>query len=219
MKESLLETERLQSRGEEIANSISHGFGFLAALAGSPWLIVFASRHGGLWPLVGAAVFIVATLLLYLASTLYHAFPHGWSAKRWFGVVDHAAIFLLIAGTYTPFTLGILQGAWGWSIFGVIWGLAIAGVLLKLFRGVDRHRKLSLCLYLGMGWLILVAARLLWLRMPVPGLTLLVCGGIAYSLGVPFYAATRVRYFHFVWHLFVLAGTSCHFLAVMWYAN
>jgi len=134
-----------------------------------------------------------------------------------FQMLDHGAIFLLIAGTYTPFTLGVLRGGWGWTLFGLVWGLAVLGIVLKTVGGV-RITWLSTCLYLGMGWLVLIAVRPLWLRMPLPGLTWLVAGGLAYTAGVAFFAAERLRYSHFIWHLFVLTGTCCHFFAVLWYA-
>lgn len=207
---------RPQSPGEEIANSVSHGVGLLAGLAAIPVLVVSAVRRGGAAGIVGASVFAGTVVLLYLASTLYHALP-GNRAKRVFRVLDHSAIFLLIAGTYTPFTLGVLRGAWGWTLFGLVWGVALAGVVLKAVGGV-RHPILSTCLYLGMGWLVLVAVRPLWLRVPPAGLLWLLAGGLAYTAGVAFFAAERLRYGHFVWHLFVLAGTACHFIAVLWYA-
>jgi hemolysin III len=208
--------EREQSRGEEIANSISHGVGLVAALAASPFLIAHAVRLGDAGFIVGASVFAATMVLLYLASTLYHALPRG-KAKRAFQVIEHAAIFLLIAGTYTPFTLGVLRGAWGWTLFGLVWGLAAVGVLLAVVGGV-RYRALLVFLYLGMGWLIVVAIRPLWLRVPLSGLLWLVAGGLAYTVGVAFFAAKRLRYGHFVWHLFVLAGTACHFIAVLFSA-
>jgi hemolysin III len=213
---SLAVPEREQSRGEEIANSISHGVGLVAALAATPFLIAHAVRLGDAGFIVGASVFAATMVLLYLASTLYHALPWG-KAKRAFQVIEHAAIFLLIAGTYTPFTLGVLRGAWGWTLFGLVWGLAAVGVLLAVVGG-GRYRARSLLLYLGMGWLIVVAIRPLWLRMPLLGLLWLVAGGLAYTVGVAFFAAKRLRYGHFVWHLFVLAGTACHFIAVLFSA-
>jgi hemolysin III len=146
----------------------------------------------------------------------YHALPRG-KAKRAFQVIEHAAIFLLIAGTYTPFTLGVLRGAWGWTLLGLVWGLAAVGVLLAVVGGV-RYRTLSVLLYLGMGWLVVVAIRPLWLGMPLSGLLWLVAGGLAYTVGIAFFAAKRLRYSHFVWHLFVLAGTACHFIAVLFSA-
>ncbi|MCK5495318.1 MAG: hemolysin III family protein, partial [Hyphomicrobiaceae bacterium] len=137
---------------------------------------------------------------------------------RVFQVLDHSAIFLLIAGTYTPFTLGVLKGAWGWTLFGLVWGIAVLGVVLKSVRGA-RHQRLSAILYLAMGWLIVIAVKPLWLNMPFWGLFWLLAGGVAYTAGVGFYAAGRIRYSHFIWHLFVIAGTACHFIAVLRYAG
>jgi hemolysin III len=207
---------RPQSVGEEIANSLSHGAGLVAALVAMPFLIGHAARTGSGAFLLGANVFASTVLLLYLGSTLYHALPAG-DAKHVFRVIEHSAIYLLIAGTYTPFTLGVLRGAWGWSLLALVWGLAAVGVILEVTGGL-RHPGLSLVLYLGMGWLVVVAIQPLWLRMQPAGLAWLVAGGIAYTAGVGFYAAKRLRYGHLVWHLFVLAGTACHFMAVRFYA-
>jgi hemolysin III len=209
--------KRTQSLGEEIANSVSHGVGFLAAVAAAPVLVLSAVRSGGAARITGASVFAATMVLLYLTSTLYHALPRN-RAKRVFQVLDHAAIFLMIAGTYTPFTLGVLHGTWGWTLFGLVWGLALAGVVLTAVGGV-RYPKLSTGLYIAMGWLVLIAVKPLWLRVPPWGLFWLLAGGIAYTGGVAFYAAKRVRYSHFVWHLFVIAGTACHFIAVLRYAD
>ena len=202
-----------QSFGEELANSVSHGLGLLAALIGGPVLMVAAWRGGDRYFFIGTAVFIAAMLLVYLGSTLYHAWPRG-PIKSIFQLIDHSAIFLLIAGTYTPFTLGPLRGAWGWTILALVWTLAILGVILKSVHGTEQRKKLSMTLYLGMGWLILVAFRPLILHVPTPSLAWLMAGGIAYTGGVFFYVSKRSRYTHFVWHLFVLFGTTCHFLAV-----
>jgi hemolysin III len=209
--------ERRQSSGEEIANSVSHGVGLVAALVGAPVLLTMTARYGTAWNVVGALVFTITTVLLYLASTLYHAIPAG-RAKEVFRTLDHGAIFLLIAGTYTPFTLGVLRGPWGWTLFGLIWGLALIGVVLKSLKAL-RHPVLSTALYVAMGWLAIVAIRPFWLRIPMTGLALILAGGIAYTAGVAFFAAQRVRYAHFVWHLWVLAGTGCHFFAVLWYST
>lgn len=208
--------ERTQSRGEEIANSVSHGVGLLAAIVAAVVLVLTAAQQGGTARIVGASVFSAAMVLLYLTSTLYHALPRN-RAKRVFQVLDHTAIFLMIAGTYTPFTLGVLRGTWGWTLFGLVWGLAIAGVVLAAAGGVW-YPKLRTGLYLVMGWLILIAIKPLWLRVPPWGLFWLFAGGVAYTVGVVFYAAKRVRYSHFVWHLFVIAGTACHFIAVSRFA-
>ena len=207
---------RKQSLGEEIANSVSHGIGLAAAIAALPILVVTAVGDGGAGRIVGATIFGVTMVLLYLTSTLYHALPRN-RAKRVFQVLDHGAIFLLIAGTYTPFTLGALSGAWGWALFGIVWGLALTGIVAKAIGGT-RYPNLSTILYVGMGWLVLIAIRPLWLHVPAWGLFWMLAGGIAYTAGVAFYTARRVRYCHFVWHLFVMAGTACHFAAVLWYA-
>ncbi len=208
--------ERSQSIGEEIANSVSHGVGLVAALIALPFLLLAVVRKGEAWVVAGAGVFAFSVVLLYLASALYHALACN-RAKKILQVIDHCSIYLLIAGTYTPFTLGVLRGAWGWTLFGTVWGFAIVGVVLKCTCGL-KHPKLSLGLYLGMGWLALIAVRPLWLSMPVPGFLLIAAGGIAYTTGVVFYSAEHRRYSHFVWHLLVIMGTSLHFFAVLWYA-
>jgi hemolysin III len=208
--------ERPQSPGEEIANSVSHGVGLLAALAGFPVLVMGAQQRGGVSAIVGASVFATTMVLLYLTSTLFHAFP-VCRAKRVFQILDHSAIYFLIAGTYTPFTLGVLRGAWGWTLFGIVWALAVVGTALKVIGGV-RYTTLSTLVYIAMGWLILIAADTAWTLVPKWGIFWLLAGGIAYTAGAVLYLAERIRYFHFVWHLFVVAGTACHFIAVLWYA-
>lgn len=209
--------KREQSQAEEIANSISHGIGLVAALVGTPFLITHAARHGDAGFIVGTSVFSATIILLYLASTLYHALPMG-KAKGVFRVIEHSAIFLLIAGTYTPFTLGVLRGAWGWTLFGVIWGLAVAGVALKAFYKAS-HPILSTSLYLLMGWVVVIAVDPLLAGVPTAGLLWLLAGGLSYTVGVAFFATdSRLQYGHLVWHLFVMAGTACHYFAVLWYA-
>jgi hemolysin III len=202
-----------QSRAEELANSISHGLGLAAALVAAPFLVVTASRQENALFLVGTILFVATLLLLYFCSTVYHAWPQT-RLKCVLQLIDHSAIFLLIAGTYSPFTLGPLRGAWGWAIFALVWILALFGVLMKLRSGL-RRKKLSLFLYVGMGWLILVAARPLAVAVPVETLLWLFGGGIAYTGGIIFFVDERRRYNHFVWHLFVLTGTLCHFCAVL----
>ena len=209
-------SERLPTAGEEIANSVSHGIGLALAIAATPILILAAGRAGSVWNMVGVSVFASAMLCLYFASTLYHALRHD-KAKRFFRVLDHGAIFILIAGTYTPFTLGVMRGPWGWTLLGLIWAMAIAGLTLKAVAGT-RYRWLSMVLYLSMGWLVLIAAKPVLLRVPLPGILWLLAGGVAYTAGVGFFSAHRLRYHHFVWHLFVVAGTTCHFFAVLWYS-
>ena len=210
--------ERQQSLGEEIANSLSHGVALLTAVVGVPFLIIAATRHGGAVNVVGACVFAATVLLLYFASTLYHAVPHP-RAKRLLKKLDHGAIYLLIAGTYTPFTLGVLGGPWGWTLFGLVWTLAVVGVTLKAFDRIS-HPVWSAALYLVMGWLAVIAVKPMLASIATPGLVLLATGGLCYTLGVAFFALdSRMRYGHFVWHLFVIAGTTCHFFAVLFYAT
>jgi len=208
--------ERPQSLGEEIANSVSHGLGLVATLTAFPILVVAASQRGGAAGIVGAIVFATSMVLMYLASTLFHALP-GCRTKRVFQILDHSAIYILIAGTYTPFTLGVLRGNWGWTLFGIVWGLAVVGTVFKSLGGV-RYTTLSTWVYLAMGWLVLIAAKTVWTLVPGWGLFWLAAGGIAYTAGTVFFIAERIRYFHFVWHLFVVAGTACHFIAVLRYA-
>lgn len=208
---------RPQSRREEFANSLSHGLGLAAALAAGVFLVVTAVQRGRPAFVVGASLFAGTMVLLYLASTVYHALPAG-RAKHALLVVDHSAIYLFIAGSYTPFTLGILRGPWGWTLLALVWGLAAAGVAAKIIGGPQRYRRLSTAVYLGMGWLFLLAAGPVWRQMPPAGLAWLLAGGLAYTAGVGFFLADRYRYAHFVWHLCVLTGTVCHFLAVLWHA-
>jgi hemolysin III len=207
----------VQSRQEEIANSLSHGIGLIASLVAAPYLVLHAVRLGDAGFIAGASIFAATMVLLYLASTLYHALPIG-RAKRVFRVIEHSAIFLLIAGTYTPFTLGVLHGAWGWTLLGLVWGIAVTGVVLKALNRLT-HPILTTSLYLLMGWLIVIAAHPLSERVPASGLLWLVAGGLSYTIGVIFFALdSRVRYGHFIWHLFVMTGTACHYFAVLWYA-
>jgi hemolysin III len=201
-----------QSRREEIANSVSHGFGLAAAIVATPFLCMAAARQPSQAFFIGTIIFVATMWLLYLCSTLYHA----WPQTRWkcaLQIVDHSAIFLLIAGTYTPFTLGPLRGALGWTMFVLVWLFAIVGVIIKFRTGV-RLKKLSLILYLGMGWIILFVVRPFVLAVPLETVLWLFAGGIAYTSGLLFFGNRRIRYSHFIWHLFVLAGTACHFCAI-----
>lgn len=207
-----------QSTGEEIANSISHGAGLLAAIVGAPILLFAAWERGSPYFLAGAAVYAATMLLLYLGSTLYHAWPQT-PFKCFLQVVDHSAIFLLIAGTYTPFALGPLRGPWGWAVLIVVWAMAIFGVFMKATKGVLHRPRFSICLYLAMGWLVLLVIRPLALAVPPSTIAWLAAGGVVYTAGVIFFVREHVRYSHFVWHLFVLGGTICHYAAVLSYAN
>ena len=204
---------RTQSSGEELANSISHGIGLCAALIGAPILLLEAHRSSpGFF--FGTVIFAVTMSMLYLGSTLYHAWPQT-RGKAILRALDHSAIFLLIAGTYTPLTLGPLRGLWGSTILALVWALAIFGVILKTTQGASRHPKLGMTLYLGTGWLALVAIRPITLAIPFSAVFWLVAGGVAYTTGVLFFVNERLRYSHFIWHLFVLLGSSCHFLAIL----
>ena len=203
---------RDQTFGEELANAISHGLGFLLAVASLPILVHHAASRGGVADVVAASVFAGTAILLYLVSTLYHALPAG-AAKTFFNRLDHAAIYLFIAGSYMPFLLGVLHGAWGWSLFGVVWGAAALGVGAKLLDRL-KHPLWSTGLYIAMGWVALVAAVPLVERMSPAGLTWLLAGALSYTAGaVVFLLDSKLRYAHFVWHLFVLGGSTCHFFA------
>jgi hemolysin III len=204
---------RVYTRGEEIANWVTHGLGLAVSVTALTLLIVFASLRGDAWHVVSFTVFGLTLLLLYAVSTIYHARRHN-RGKLLFRKLDHAAIFLLIAGTYTPFLLTNLRGPWGWSLFGVIWGLCGAGAVFQLFFGA-RYRLTSTLAYLFVGWLIVVALGPLLTSVPTGGLWLLLAGGLCYSIGVMFYWWRRLRYHHAVWHTFVLGGSTCHFLAVL----
>ena len=210
--------ERPQTLGEEIANAISHGLGFLLAIASLPILVVMAVRHGTALNIVAVSVFSVTMMLLYLSSTLYHAIPDG-RVKDFLARLDHAAIYLFIAGSYTPFALGVLHGATGWTLFGAVWAMAAAGIAVKLMDML-KHPLWSTGLYVAMGWSALLAAGPLIHAMPATGLLWLLAGGVAYTLGaVVFIFDSRAKYMHFAWHLFVLGGTTCHFFAALWYAT
>ena len=209
-----ISSARPQSLGEEIANAVSHGLGFLLAVAALPILVVFAARRGGAADVAAAAVYTATMMLLYGVSTVYHSLPPG-RAKHWFNRLDHAAIYVFIAGSYTPFALGALRGGWGWTMFGIVWGLAALGVTVKLFNRL-KHPLWSTALYVAMGWVVLIAVVPLVQRMPGTALAWLVAGGLAYTLGAAVYLFdNRLRYVHFAWHVFVMAGSACHFAAAL----
>ena len=203
------------SVGEEIANSLTHGVGVLLAVGGSVVLVTLAAMRGDVWHVVSCSIFGGAMVVLYTLSTLYHSVTNP-RAKRALQILDHAAIFLLIAGTYTPFTLVSLRGPWGWSLFGTVWGLAAVGIVLEI-AFPRRWPALSLTLYVAMGWVVVVAVKPLLAVLPTGGLLLLVLGGLAYTLGIIFYAWKKLPYGHAIWHLFVLVGTILHFFAVLFY--
>jgi hemolysin III len=210
--------DRDQTLGEEIANAVSHGAGIVMGIVALPLLLLTAMRRQDEWQIVAGAIYATTLVLLYAASTIYHALPQRSTAKRVFRALDHGAIYLLIAGTYTPFALGALRGTWGWTLLGTVWGLAAAGIALKAGIGF-RYRRLSTALYLLMGWIAVVALRPLYLAVGWAGLAWLLLGGLSYSAGVFFFNRDRLPFRHFVWHLFVLGGSACHLVAVLFYAG
>jgi len=203
------------SLNEEIANGITHGIGIILAIAALGVLTAFAGIYGNAWHMVSVSVYGTTLILLYTASTLYHSIQNP-RAKRIFQLLDHSAIFLLIAGTYTPFTLVNLRGLWGWGLFGVIWGLAVLGVVLNLSLS-RRWRSASLLLYIGMGWVVVVAIKPLVATVPVNGIVFLFLGGMSYTAGILFYGWKRLKFHHAIWHVFVLTGSILHFFAVLFY--
>lgn len=212
-----MSADRIVSLREELANAVTHGIGLVLSLIGLPILILVALDRGERAMVIGASVFGATLIALYAASTLYHAIPHP-TIKQRLRVVDHAAIYLLIAGTYTPFTLGVLRGTWGWTLFGIVWTLAALGVLFKVVFGSGAMAKLSTAIYVAMGWVIIIAIKPLMASMEYAGLMLLVAGGLCYTGGVIFYVDRRRAWTHPVWHLFVMSGSICHYFAVLWYA-
>jgi hemolysin III len=201
--------------GEELANSITHGLGIALSIAGLVILVVLSVIHGNAWHVVSCAIYGTTMILLYTASTLYHSFQNP-NIKRAMRVLDHSSIYLLIAGTYTPFTLVTLNGPWGWSLFGVIWGLALAGIAFKVYF-TGRFPKISTIIYVGMGWIAVIAIKPLIDILPTGGLIFLFGGGLSYTFGVIFYVWHKLPYHHAVWHLFVLGGTVLHFFAILLY--
>jgi hemolysin III len=212
-----MSSHRVTSAAEELANALTHGVGLVASVIGLPFLVLAALHSGEREMVIGMSVFGATLIALYAASTFYHAVPHP-ELKRRLRVVDHAAIYLLIAGTYTPFTLGVLRGAWGWTLFGFVWTLAALGVLFKVWFGSGTFAKVSTAVYVAMGWVIVIAIKPLVHAMDHAGLLLLIAGGLCYTGGVVFYIDKRRAWTHPVWHLFVLGGSVCHYFAVLWYA-
>jgi len=208
--------ERAQSRGEEIANSVSHGIGLFAAVIGAWALVWTAAGSGDVKRAVACTVYATTLVLMYAASTVYHGLPRG-RGKYVCRIVDHGAIFLLIAGSYTPILLGSVQGRLGSSLLVMVWIVALAGIVMTAISRV-RYPTLSTAAYLALGWLLLVAARPLWETMDHRGLLWIAAGGLAYTAGVGFFAADRLKYGHLVWHLFVIAGSACHYVVVARYA-
>lgn len=206
---------QIYSKKEEIFNAVTHGLGIALSVAGLATLVTMAALHGDAWKMIASIVYGLSMITLYSASTLYHSFKNPIIRKR-LNMFDHISIYYLIAGTYTPFVLVNIRGAWGWTIFGIVWGCAILGTILKLIYG-DRFRKISTILYLCMGWMIVIAAKPLIVNTELGGLILLAAGGLLYSSGVVFYKWKTLPFNHGIWHLFVLGGTVCHFFAVLYF--
>ncbi len=204
-----------QSRGEEIANSITHGVGVGISIAALVLLLVFTSSKSDPWRIVSFSIFGATMIALYLSSTLYHSFRNK-RVRQFFRILDHSSIFLLIAGSYTPITLICLRGPWGWSLFGMVWGIAITGIILKAFA-MHKLKYVSVILYILMGWLILVAIKPMLQSVPMGMLVWLIIGGLCYTFGVIFYVWKKLPYHHAVWHLFVLAGSVSHFFGMLFY--
>jgi hemolysin III len=200
---------------EELANAITHGIGFILSIPALVMLIIISIDRGSPWHVVSFSIFGASMILLYLFSTLLHSFKPS-KAKNLFAVLDHSAIYILIAGTYTPFMLVSVRGALGWTLFGIVWGLAVAGVVFKCYF-VDRFQVVSTLFYLVMGWLVIIAIKPLYLSLSEAGFSLLLAGGILYSVGAIFYVWNKLPYNHAIWHLFVLAGSGCMYFCILLY--
>jgi hemolysin III len=208
-----MDTDNFYTKGEELANAITHGIGALLSIVALVLLIVFSAAKGTAWHVVSYTVFGATLVIMYTESTLYHSLTNK-NAKRLFRIFDHCSIYLLIAGTYTPYTLTTLRGPLGWVIFGVIWGLAIIGIIIKS-KWVGKYDKISTLMYVLMGWMIVISIQTLVILLPMHSLLLLVLGGILYTLGAILYSFDKIPYNHAVWHIFVLAGSTCHFFSVI----
>jgi hemolysin III len=208
-------SNRQQTLGEEIANSITHGIGAAVSIVAVVILVVFAGRHGDMWRIVSFSIYGFTLFFLYLASTLYHSFTNQ-RVKHFFRILDHISIFLLIAGTYTPVTLISMRGPWGWTIFGLVWTMAVSGIIAKIFL-IGKFKIVSVLLYVIMGWLVVIAIKPMLQMVPKGLIIWLFAGGLSYTLGIIFYAFKQVPYFHFIWHLFVLGGSVTHFLGLSLY--
>ena len=208
-----MEEYSFYTKGEEISNAVTHGIGTLASIAALVLLIVNSCKYGSVWHIVSYTIFGASLIILYLGSTLYHSITNK-TAKKVFRRIDHSSIYILIAGTYTPFTLTVLRGALGWTIFGIIWGMTIAGIVIKCLW-VGKFDKLSTLLYVVMGWMIIISINKLWHLLPLSSFIFLVAGGIVYTVGAIFYSFDKLPYNHPIWHLFVIGGSTLHFLSVM----
>ncbi|MEG0372274.1 MAG: hemolysin III family protein [Clostridium sp.] len=212
-----MQNHKFYTKGEEIANAITHGIGVILAIVALTLLIFCGINYGDVWYMVSSIIYGVTLITLYLGSTLYHSIPNQ-RVKKILRIIDHSSIFLLIAGTYTPFTLTILRGTLGWTIFGVVWGCTIFGIVMKIFF-LEKFEKFSTFMYIGMGWFIVIALKDIIMALSTGGLVLLVLGGLSYTIGCIFYAKNNWPYNHAVWHLFVLAGSIFHFLTILLYVR
>ncbi|MDT8716295.1 hemolysin III family protein [Clostridium sp. 19966] len=208
-----MENENFYTLGEEIANAITHGIGALLSIAALVILIVHSSIYGTAWHVVSYTIFGTTLIILYTGSTLYHSITNK-KAKHVFRIFDHSSIYLLIAGTYTPYTLTVLRSPLGWTIFGVIWGLTVLGIVIKSLW-VGKYDKISTAMYVIMGWMVAISLKKLWLGVPHISFWLLLIGGILYTLGAVLYSFDKIPYNHPIWHLFVMAGSTCHFFSVL----
>ena len=206
---------RFYTTGEEIANSVTHGIGTGLAVAALTLLVVLAAVYGDVWRVVSFSIYGSSLVILYLASTLYHSFQNP-KVKHTFRILDHASIYVLIAGTYTPFALVNMRGPWGWMLFGIVWALALLGIVFKVLF-IGRFEVLATAAYVGMGWLVVIAFKQMLIAVPPGGIFWLAMGGVSYTLGVVFYAWQKLPYNHAIWHLFVLGGSICHFFAVLFH--
>lgn len=215
MKKFFIKPHKRQTLLEEVFNSATHAIGALLGIAALVLLVVLSAQQGSAVKVVGSAIFGSSLIIMYSASALYHAFRRP-NLKKIFKVIDHSSIYLLIAGTYTPVVLVVLAGGWGWSLFGVIWGFALIGLIFKLFA-TGKFEVVSTVAYVCMGWLAIIAIKPLYDALPGAGFAWLLAGGISYTLGVIFYAWDQLRFGHAIWHLFVLGGSVCHFFLILWY--
>ena len=199
---------------DELANTLTHGLGLVGSVLGLALLLIFAILRGGPWQILGCAIYGATLVCLYAASTFYHG-ASSPRAKRVLHIFDHCAIYLLIAGTYTPFLLVNLRGSWGWTLLAVIWSFAVLGILFKLWFA-DRFPVLSVSAYVAMGWLGVIAARQIYLHVPLTGIVWIILGGVAYSIGIVFYACRKIPHHHVIWHLLVLTGSTCHYIAILY---
>ncbi len=207
----------IQSCGEEIANSITHGIGAALSIAALAILVVSASGDDETLKVVSLSIYGTTLILLYLSSTLYHGFPDG-KLKKIFKVMDHSSIYLLIAGSYTPIVLVSMQGAWGWTVFGIVWVMAVAGITAKIFL-TGKYSRISILFYIIMGWLIVFAIKPVLQTVPLKLIIWLLLGGLSYTFGIIFYAWEKMPYNHTVWHLFVLGGSITHFFGILFYLD